>query len=270
MSLSVITAVYNGGRFIAQCIENVLQQGYNDVEHVIVDGNSLDDTVEIIKQYAATNCNITWISEKDGGQSHAMNKGIALAKGKIIGFLNVDDFYEEGALKEVCQQFNALPEPSLLVGNCNILGPADTLIDVNKPRKLDLVHLLAGDDELYPFPINPSAYFYHKSLHQRAGLYDVAEHYAMDIDFLLRAIPSSNVHYVDRVFGNYRYVDGTKTFQDMRNGTGGPRFQSLLDRYRQQLPVGQTSYLEVLRAKRRVKVVCQSIRRIASRLRHII
>ena len=92
--LSVITPVFNGIRFIESCILNVIEQGCCEVEHLIIDGGSSDGTVEIVSRYAERYRHIRWVSEQDEGQSHAMNKGIAMARGTIIGFLNVDDYYE--------------------------------------------------------------------------------------------------------------------------------------------------------------------------------
>jgi glycosyltransferase involved in cell wall biosynthesis len=92
--ISIITPVYNGEEFIESCIKVVIDQACPEVEHIIVDGGSTDQTVDIIKQYAKQYPHIRWISEKDRGQSDAINKGIAMAKGEILSILNVDDYYE--------------------------------------------------------------------------------------------------------------------------------------------------------------------------------
>ena len=132
--ISIITPVYNGEKFIESCIKVVIDQNCPDVEHIIMDGGSKDRTIDIIKQYAEKYPHIRWISEKDKGQSDAMNKGIAMAKGEIVGILNVDDFYEANVLNRVIENFKSLPEPSLLVGNCNILDGEDNFIEINKPE----------------------------------------------------------------------------------------------------------------------------------------
>ena len=99
--ISVITPVYNGESFIESCIKIVIEQNCGDVEHIIVDGGSQDGTVTIIKQYAEKYPHIRWISEADQGQSDAMNKGLDMAKGNIISFLNVDDYYEPLVLNKI-------------------------------------------------------------------------------------------------------------------------------------------------------------------------
>ncbi|MEC4816347.1 MAG: glycosyltransferase family 2 protein, partial [Scytonema sp. PMC 1069.18] len=173
--ISVVTPVYNGEKFIESCIKVVIAQNCPDVEHIIVDGGSKDGTVEIIKQYAQKYSHIRWISEKDKGQSDAMNKGIAMAQGEILAILNVDDYYEPNVLNRVSEIFKTLPEPSLLVGNCNVWNDEGRIIHLNKPSKLEFSELLLIPYKNY-FPMNPSAYFYHISLHQKIGFYKIEEH----------------------------------------------------------------------------------------------
>ena len=214
--ISVITPVYNGEKFIESCIKVVIEQNCPDAEHIIVDGGSTDGTVNIIKQYAEQYPHISWVSEPDKGQSDAMNKGLALAKGEIIGFLNVDDFYEPNVLKRVLQIFKTLPEPSLLLGNCNFHNEQEK-VWVHRPANPELAEWLKIWNSC-PWPINPSAYFYHKSLHQKIGIYNLNDHYAMDFDFLLRAVQIANCKYVNETWGNYRFIKGTKSFETGESG----------------------------------------------------
>ncbi|MBR8839334.1 MAG: glycosyltransferase [Stigonema ocellatum SAG 48.90 = DSM 106950] len=231
--LSVITPVYNGEKFIEFCIKNVIAQKSTLVEHIIIDGGSKDRTVEIIKEYAEEYKHIRWISEKDEGQSDAMNKGIKMAKGKILGILNADDFYEDNLLNRILELFEELPEPTLLVGNCNLWDDEGKISHINKPKDLRIAALLS---ERSPFPYNPSAYFYHKSLHQKVGLYKVEEHYGMDIDFLIKAILVANVKYLDEIWGNYRHIEGTKTFINKQTGQYDNIHKRVLLEHRSKLP----------------------------------
>ncbi|MDJ0658452.1 MAG: glycosyltransferase family 2 protein [Crocosphaera sp.] len=232
--ISVITPVYNGESYIESCIEVVIEQNCSDVEHLIIDGGSQDQTVAIVKEYAQNYPHIRWISEADQGQSDAMNKGINLAKGEIITILNVDDYYQPNVLNRVLEIFKTLPENSFLVGNCQVWNIKGKLRFTNKPKKLRLTDLLLGWS-VNPHPINPSAYFYHKSLHDIVGFYEVEDHYTMDLDFLFRVVQKANIKYVDEVWGNYRYIPGTKTFKDRRKGEGKSRFDPLFATYYQQL-----------------------------------
>ena len=119
--LSIITPVLNNKRFIESCILNVIEQDCPKMEHIIIDGESTDGTLEIIKAYAERHTHIRWISEKDKGQSDAMNKGVRMAQGNILGFLNVDDFYEKNVLNRIVELFKTLPEPSLLVDRKSVV-----------------------------------------------------------------------------------------------------------------------------------------------------
>lgn len=233
--LSIITPVYNGASFIGSCIENVIAQNCPQAEHIILDACSTDNTVDIIRSYAERYPHIRWISEKDKGQSDAMNNGIALARGTILSFLNVDDFYEPGVLNRALEVFRTLPEPAFVSGNCKVLDEQDQLLFLNRPARLRLQDILL-DPFVNPWPINPSAYFYHKSIHDRAGLYDVNEHFALDVDFVLRAVQVAHLKHVDETWGNFRFIEGTKTFSDTATGSNVNRFQSVLTRYRRDLP----------------------------------
>ncbi|MBA3921160.1 MAG: glycosyltransferase [Nostocaceae cyanobacterium] len=235
MVISVITPVYNGERFIESCIQVVIDQECSDVEHIIIDGGSTDRTVEIIQQYATMYPHIRWQSEKDRGQSDAMNKGITMAKGNILAILNVDDYYEPNVLNRVSEIFKTLPEPSLLVGNCNLWNDAGEIFEINQPANMKFNDLLLGW-HLNPFPANPSAYFYHTSLHQIIGLYDVDDHEAMDLHFLLKAVQAATVKYVDEVWGNFRVIKGSKTYNSNQTGETALRIERILAAYHHQLP----------------------------------
>jgi len=215
--ISIITPVYNGKRFIEYCIKNVIDQKCPDMEHIIVDGGSTDSTVEIIQRYAERYWHIRWVSEKDKGQSDAMNKGIRLAEGNIIGILNADDYYEPNVLSRIESTFHKLSEPSFITGNCNIWNELNSSITINKPRNLSLDDLLKGP-MIHPFPANPSAYFYHKSLHDIVGYYDTDDHYTMDLDFILRAVQVAHTYYFDEIWGNFRLFEDTKTYRNIKSG----------------------------------------------------
>jgi glycosyltransferase involved in cell wall biosynthesis len=232
--LSIITPVCNGKQFIEDCIQNVINQNSVNIEHIIVDGGSSDGTMEIVELYAAQHRHIRWISERDRGQSDAMNKGVALAQGEIIGFLNVDDYYEDNILDRISEIFANLTQPSFVVGNCNVLNESGDVVLVNKPKKMKLKDLVVIP-RLNPAPCNPSAYFYHKSIHAIVGLYSLEEHYAMDLDFILRVVRVANSVYFDEVWGNFRLHKATKTAQDIDAGNMNARMYELFKKYRLHL-----------------------------------
>lgn len=233
--ISIITPVYNGIKHIENCINSVIAQDCSDVEHLIMDGGSDDGTVDIIKIYSKRYSHISWMSEKDEGQVDAMNKSIGMAKGEILCYLNVDDYFEPGTIKRVASLFATLPNPSLLVGNCNVWYSEGELGYVNKPSRLRLLDLLMKW-EVNQLPNNPSSYFYHKSLHDIIGLYDKKDRFSFDADFIFRAVQASNVKYVDETFGNYRLYPGTITYEDHKNGLQKARLPKLRKKYIKNLP----------------------------------
>ena len=225
--LSIIIPVFNNATYISLAIENYLDQNNNFSELVIIDGGSTDHTVEVIEKYAAKNSCIQWISEKDSGQSNAMNKGIRMAKGEFISFLNVDDYYSEGVFDSVINILNNNTNIDFLVGDCHVWDRNGELIYVNRPSKTEKWHLLSG----YHFPVNPTAYFYRKSIHQHVGFYNEDNHYNMDLEFLIQARIHYKFHYVPEIWGNFRLLPNTKTSLDMASHHLEQRKRDLLQHY---------------------------------------
>jgi glycosyltransferase involved in cell wall biosynthesis len=229
--LSIITPSYNSALFITGCIENVASQGA-DIEHIIVDGGSTDDTVKLLKRYSARYPQIRWISEKDKGQSDAMNKGIAMAATDVIGFLNVDDYYQPGTLNRVIEIFPTVTSPAFVVGNCNIFNHSGRLVRKSSPVGLTVLKVLSGDME---HPVNPAAYFYHKSLHDICGPYSEEHHQMMDVDMLLKILRVANVHTFNEDWGNWRVHRETKSAKTASKG-GFDAYHKLLQHHIDLLP----------------------------------
>jgi glycosyltransferase involved in cell wall biosynthesis len=261
--ISIITPVFNGAAHIKGCIKAVIEQEYPHVEHIIVDGQSHDNTIDIIKYYAARHYHIRWLSEKDDGQVDAINKGIKMAKSPILGLLNVDDYYEPGVLKHVAEIFKTQPEPSFLAGNCNVWNADGTLQYVNKPSSLRFLDLLMGW-EFYPHPVNPVAYFYHKSLHSHTGYYDKKFGAAHDLEFILRAAYIANTHYIDEILGNWRKLKGTITVKEQENGVAKQSYNRVMKSYLNRLSILQRIGICVkrpfLRYKRRINNLLTKIK----------
>lgn len=242
--LSIITPVRNGIRFIEPCIRSVIDQQCGEAEHIIVDGGSTDGTVEIIQKYAREHPHIQWISETDRGRSHAMNKGIARAAGRILGFLNVADYYEPGALADIIERFARLTEPALLVGNCNVWDDDAKLIEVSKPAQISLLNLLRGKYDV-AFPVSASAYFYHKSLHELIDPYDLKNHFGAIVHFMFQAVRTARVTYVDTTWGNYRYLRGSRAHEDVESGKSALRLSLITRQYRREQPDYVRAWLRV-------------------------
>jgi len=134
LKFSVITPSFNQGEYIEQTIQSVLDQDYANFEHFVIDGGSTDQTISILNKYP----HIQWISEKDKGQSDALNKGFKMAKGDIIAWINSDDWYETGAFKAVAKFFIQNPDKDIVMGDCNLIDDKGnfTLLMVDGGQKV--------------------------------------------------------------------------------------------------------------------------------------
>ncbi len=241
--ITVITPVLNAASFIQGCMESVTAQGCNRVVHLIVDGASSDGTPDIVRRYAQEHSHVQLISEKDSGQSDAMNRGISAATTPFIGFLNADDYYEPGTLNRICTLAPTITEPAFLYGNLKVWGDNDADLGLQSPAPFTLLNLCLGK----PFPLNPASYFYHKSLHEVAGPYDVDDHYTMDLDFLFRASMYAKAYYHNELWGHFRLIEGTKTLGELATGESFRRQAALRRKYAAQLPVLQRAQVNIAR-----------------------
>jgi len=186
LKFSIIVPSYNQGDFISQTIDSILNQSYKNVEVLVIDGGSTDSTVEILKKYEEK---IFWLSEKDKGQTHAINKGVALAKGDIITFLNSDDYYMEGALEKVAKHYQPKKENFWLTGDYIIVDEKGKRIQILIAKyKAFFRKFLSFNLLTILNPINqPSTFFAKELIHQLQGFRQDL-HYSMDYEFYLRAI----------------------------------------------------------------------------------
>jgi len=142
--VSIVTPSYNQGRFIEENILSVKLQDYPHIEHIVIDGGSTDGTVETLKKYEGT-YNLRWISEPDKGQADAVNKGFALAKGEIIGWLNSDDVYfDRGTISAVVEAFQKYPKADIIYGDCAYIWEDGTILRVQCVPNFRYSRLLRG------------------------------------------------------------------------------------------------------------------------------
>lgn len=200
--ISIITPSLNQGEFIEQTIQSVLNQGYPDLEYLIIDGGSTDATLDILKSYEDR---ITWISEPDRGQSHAINKGLQKASGQVIAYLNSDDIYLPGALLQVGMHFSQNPNTSWLTGKCRnidqngfeirkaITQYKNFWLQIRSYRVLQVMDYIS----------QPST-FWHRRVLDKVGFLDEGLHYAMDYDYWLRIGLHFNLDFVDSYLACFR------------------------------------------------------------------
>lgn len=197
--ISIITVVYNGEKYLEQTIQSVLNQTYNHTEYIIIDGGSTDGTLDLIKKYEK---HITyWVSEPDNGLYDAMNKGIGVAKGELIGMINSDDWYELDAVEIIVQNFLENPSKQIFHGDrYNILNDGQKQIRKFHQSKNKLFY--------YGMTYNHPSMFIHKNIYNE-GKYNVNLSALSDYEFVLKnKIKHPKLfHYIQKAYVNYR-LDG--------------------------------------------------------------
>ena len=204
--VSVVTPSLNQGRYLREAIESVRAQTYSPIEHVVVDGGSTDETLDILSEYD----HLRWVSEPDRGQSHALNKGFARAAGEIFGWLNADDAYEPHA---VAEGVRALTESGAGLVYADVTRVNDDRIDPRRIRsrpRWDLWTELNEGNGVY----SPSVFFTREAFEAAGGI-DDSLHFSMDYDLWLRIGKRFGVQRVDAVWSMQRYHDASKTISRM-------------------------------------------------------
>lgn len=185
MKISLITVTYNSGATLRDTIESVLKQTYKDLEYIIVDGKSKDNTVQIIQEYEPRfNGNIKWISEKDSGLYDAMNKGIMMATGDIIGILNSDDFFTSAEILQTVSDNMSQKNIDALYGDIHFVNSEDLKKTV---RYYSSKNFSRRKMRLGFMPAHPSFYC-RKSCFEKFGYYKLGYKIAADYELLLRMI----------------------------------------------------------------------------------
>ena len=201
--VSIVTPSYNQGRFLKRTINSVLNQDYPNIEYIVIDGGSEDESVDILKEYKSL---FEWISEPDRGQTHAINKGFARARGSILGYLNSDDVLYPGAISTVVEQFHKNPEVDMLYGK------ADYIDEEDKKTGIYNTDVYSFERNMFDCCICQPACFWRKRIADIVGKFDEDLHYAMDYDYWLRMDRAGGriLHVSDILAASRRY-EGTKT-----------------------------------------------------------
>jgi glycosyltransferase involved in cell wall biosynthesis len=202
--VSIVTPSYNQGQFIEETIRSVLLQGYPNLEYLIMDGGSTDESVATIQKYAPWLS--YWVSEKDQGQSHALNKGFRRCGGELVAWQNADDYYLPGALHALAQAHHA-QQMDVYFGHMHIVDQTG----VRKRSQCYTPYSLRAN--FYEGIVMASqATFWRRELFERVGYLDEGLHYTMDREFFLRlGIKGCRFHLINKFLGCSRSHQAAKT-----------------------------------------------------------
>ncbi len=233
--ISIVTPSYNQGKFIEKTILSVLNQNYTNLEYIIIDGGSTDESVEIIKKYEKKLH--YWISEKDSGQSEALNKGFAKAGGEIFGYLNSDDIYLDNTLNFISDFFNNNKKVDIVYGNCLVIDERDKVLNLSVALPFKLEEHLNG-----VFSIPQPGSFWKAEVFKKAGEFNINNHTCMDGEFFAKAgLKDFKFKSINKNFASFRIHTSSKT---------GDYTSSLKEKYLED----QKDYIESLSKRKRTEL----------------
>lgn len=205
MKISIVTPSYNSQNYIEQTIQSIMNQSYKNFEHIVIDGNSTDGTIKILKKYP----HLQWISESDKGQADAINKGFQLASGDILAWQNADDLYFPETFQLVVDFFKDNPDIDVIYGGYQIIGDKGEVLCKVDPMNWNLWLFSHGRS----VPLQPTV-FWRRKVYEGVGILDINLHYCMDIDFFCRACKNNfKFAKVNQLLGQFRLYENSKTGQ---------------------------------------------------------
>jgi glycosyltransferase involved in cell wall biosynthesis len=222
-SITIVTPSFNRAGMIREAIESVLAQAYPSIEHIIVDGASTDGTLEALREYP----HLQVISEPDSGMYEAIDKGLRMARGEIVGLLNTDDLYVPGAFSAVADAFAAHPEALAAVGGAEIFStPA------GGPEPLETYPPIGPGEFWYRVieghPVT-NAWFFRSEVFERVGVMDTGYRFSADREFLIRAaLAGVRPIPIPMILYRYRQHPGSATISAERSRDAKRGSQRLL------------------------------------------
>ena len=195
--VSIITPSFNQALFLEQTLRSVLDQDYPSVEYIVVDGASTDASVDIIKRYSDQLA--WWVSEKDQGQGQAINKGIARAKGEILGWINSDDYYLPHAISSAVKIFEQNPDVAMVYGDMLAVDQNGATTNVLRYKQYSLEDLLCFQI------IGQPAVFFRREVYEKVGGLESNLHFMLDHHLWIRIAQHAKILYVPQTWAAARY-----------------------------------------------------------------
>jgi glycosyltransferase involved in cell wall biosynthesis len=182
--ISIVTPSFNQVSFIEEALQSVQYQSYTNWEHLVIDGNSTDGTVELLRDLTTNGKeqNVSWISERDSGQSEALNRGFRQAKGDIIGWLNSDDRYRPGCFEHIVQAFEENPRVDIVYGDYLLVNESGRAFQIR--REIEFSRFILLYHRVLYIPTTTT--FFRRKIFDEGNWLDENLQYAMDLDFFIR------------------------------------------------------------------------------------
>jgi glycosyltransferase involved in cell wall biosynthesis len=210
LSFSIVTPSFNQGAFIGEALLSVKNQNYGGVEQLVIDGGSHDGTITTLRHYSDEEgwSHLHWISEPDRGQSDALNKGFAKAKGDIVGWLNSDDRYRPSCFERVAEVFQRHPEVDVVYGDYTFIDETGRVSQIRREIAFN-PFILLHHRVLY---IPTTATFFRRRVFEEGNRLDERLHYALDFEFFMRlAIGGYKFRHVSALLADFRMHEASKT-----------------------------------------------------------
>jgi len=202
LKISIVTPTLNSDKFIKDTINSINNQSYRNFEHIIVDGNSQDNTLHIIRSFE----HLKLISEPDSGQSEALNKGFRMSTGDILAWQNADDLYCEETFEKIVNFFKTHPDVEMVYGGYQLVDERGTWICNVNPINWNNWQFQHGRF----VPLQPTL-FWRRRVYESIGDLDVQLHYCMDVDFIAKSSKKFNIALLPEILGKFRVHSASKT-----------------------------------------------------------
>jgi glycosyltransferase involved in cell wall biosynthesis len=242
--ISIVVPNFNGARYLPACLESILGQHYKNLELLVIDGGSRDESAAVVRECGSAVD--VFVSETDAGQSEAINKGLARATGEIVAYVNSDDISEPGSLERVGRFFKTNPRAEWLAGGCRVFGELikDWYLHPSGWERLIDTVLPWARQQRYVFP-QSGACFMRRTLVQELGPYDTRLHYSMDMEYYARAaFRGVTMEVVPDVLAGWRLHSESKSWTRGLAYAFRKDEVEILRRYMSELPTGERRIAE--------------------------
>lgn len=205
--VSIIVPSYNMGRFLRPALESILSQDYRPLEVVVVDGSSTDQTVDILREFAARHAELRWVSEPDDGPAEAINKGLAMINGSLAGIQSADDVYYPDAISTAVAAFAARPTVGIVYGDAEVIDAEGSPTSVSSFPAYTLSRYLCGSTYTHQ-----SSTFFRPQLAREVGGAR-PQYFTCDTDLWIRMLFRAPAYKIDRVLSAYRRHEAQRNNQ---------------------------------------------------------